>query len=179
MAALWENGYHTAVTDRGRRIHLFTMPSAALPREMLDGMESEMAQEWGASMRVIRSSAPDPRSDCHGWIFAKGRWWVLGQDVEVILQDNGYSMTADPSAGDLVVYRHEATPITHTGVVYAVGKGRQILVESKWAWLGTYIHPVESQPYGGHPTFYRSARSGHRLKIVPTEPSIPEALVAE
>jgi hypothetical protein len=131
---------------------------------MLEAMEAEMAEEWGRALRLIRTSPPDRRSDCHGWIFADGRWWILGADVDAILQDNGYQPVAEPGVGDLVVYRRGAL-ITHSGVVSATANGRPALVESKWSWLGTYLHAPEVHPYGGNPAYFRSARAGHRLTL--------------
>lgn len=154
-----------ARTDHGREIELLAMPPHALPPDALAAMEKEMAKEWGLAMRIIRTSPPDARADCHGWTFADGRWWILGADVEIILQDNGYQLVSDPRPGDLVVYRQAPTVITHTGVVVAA-EDSVPLVESKWCWLGTYLHSVEDHPYGGRPSYYRSSRAGHRLTII-------------
>jgi hypothetical protein len=37
-------------------------------------------------------------------------------------------------------------------------------VESKWGWLGRYLHPPAAQRYGTLWTFHRSDRTGHRLR---------------
>jgi hypothetical protein len=164
MAALQEVKAPVAQTDKGRHIRLFRMPEQALPTPMLDTMEGEMAHEWGLSMRVIRTKPPDRAADCHGWIFADGRYWMVGADVETILQDNDYQTVTDPAPGDLVIYRSASNPITHSGLVYSVN-GSKVMVESKWAWLGCYLHSAESQPYGGRPVYYRSPRPRHNLKL--------------
>src|SRR5262245_9961637 len=148
MAALREVDSPVAVTDKGRRVRLLNMPEKALPSSMLDEMEAEMSQEWGVSMRLIRTKPPDRSADCHGWIFAQAKWWMMGIDVELILQDNGYKTVTDPAPGDLVLYRSPMNPITHSGLVYAVN-GDQVMVESKWSWLGCYVHAADTQPYGG------------------------------
>src|SRR5262245_4204567 len=173
MASLREVPSPVALTDGGRRVRLHTMPESALPPAMLRSMEAEMAQEWGPSLRLIRTSPPGGRSDCHGWVFGDGGWWILGADVGAILQDNGYEPVTEPAAGDLVVYRLGSGRITHTGVVSAVGRGGSVLVESKWAWLGTYLHAPDCHPYGGRPAYHRSARAGHRLNLVPAQQLSP------
>jgi hypothetical protein len=166
-ASLHEVSSPAAWTDRGRRVRLLSVPQHVLPRTTLETFERDMAKEWGLSLRLVRTSSPDGRADCHGWVFADGRWWVLGQDVEVILQDNGYRAVAITQAGDLVVYRDGSGRIAHSGVV-VTSPGGSVLVESKWSWLGSYVHAPTAQPYGGVPVFYRSARTGHRLTLKPT-----------
>jgi hypothetical protein len=128
-------------------------------------MEGEMAREWGLSLQLIRTSLPDSKSDCHGWVFVEGYWWILGADVEAILEDNGYQPVTEPIAGDLVVYRDRSGLITHSGVVFAASPGKAVLVESKWSWLGSHLHYLDSHPYGGYPAFYRSQRHGHSLTL--------------
>ena len=143
------------------------LPECALLPTMLREMEAEVAQDWGPSLRLIRTSPPDGRSDCHGWVFTGGLWWVLGADVEAILEDNGYRPAPEPAPGVLVVYRDDQGQITHTGLVHAAPQGVPVLVESKWCWLGTYLHTPDGHPYGGRPAYYRSARAGHQLTLLP------------
>lgn len=166
-----------ARTDRGRRVRLLTLPENLLASSTLRALEADMAQEWGPALGVARTSPPDWRADCHGWVFGEGRWWLLGADVELILQDNGYQPVTAPAAGDLVLYRNRTNEITHSGVVCAVLRDETVLVESKWSWLGTYVHAAVTQPYGGSPSYYRSPRRGHRLDFStaepPTELSLP------
>jgi hypothetical protein len=166
MASLREVESPIACTDRGRRIRLFTMPESALPRPMLQAMEEEMAHDWGHTLRLLRTAPPDRRSDCHGWIFADGQFWIHGQDMEAILEDNRYQAVTSPQAGDLVVYRRGPVFITHSAIVFAVEPDGAVLVKSKWSWLGTYLHAVNDHPYGGHANYYRSSRPTHRLAMV-------------
>jgi hypothetical protein len=154
-----------ARTDKGRRVRLFANPEFVLPPSTLALMEDDLARETDLSLRVIRQAAPDADSDCHGWIFADGRWWIVGEDVPIILEDNGYTPVTEPKAGDLVIYRYGARLITHSGIVVSASDRGRILIESKWAWLGTYLHGPEAHPYGGSPHYYRSPRPGHRLAI--------------
>ena len=39
---------------------------------------------------VTRVAPVDPACNCHGWVFTGGRFWVSGEDVPRILEDNGY-----------------------------------------------------------------------------------------
>jgi hypothetical protein len=97
--------------------------------------------------------------------------------VNAILQDNGYSLVAQPQVGDLAIYRSLADEVTHTGLVRMVGGDGSVLVESKWGPLGIYLHPVAAQPYGERHTYYRSSREGHLLAVTPRS-SVPAAIEA-
>jgi hypothetical protein len=165
MAALHEDPWATAETDRGRKVRLFTAPVQSMPEAALKVQERRMMQHWNLSGGLIRKAPPDGRADCHGWTFTDGRWWIQGPDVPLILEDNGYEPVSRPQAGDLVVYCDLSGTITHTGVVFAVGERQEILVESKWCWLGRYLHAPESQPYGTQFGYYRSPRGSHGLRI--------------
>jgi hypothetical protein len=165
LESLREVSSPVARTDRGRQVPLYEMPESALPTGLLTEMERGMTDEWGPALRVIRTGAADRRSDCHGWVFADGQWWMLGRVLKTILEDNGYAAVDEPAAGDLVIYRDGPHEVTHSGVVYAVAPNRRVLIESKWAWLGTHLHRPDDHPYGGRPTYYRSPRAGHRLVI--------------
>ena len=102
---------------------------------------------------------------CHDWVFTGGRYTLTG-DPQAILEDNGYAEVQLPRAGDLAVYRDQSSgTLMHTGVVRSVGEGGAVLVESKWAWMGRYLHPAGVYCYPGAVcTFYHSARSGHLLR---------------
>ena len=154
-----------ARTDKGRRVGLFALKNFVVPAETLNIMESAMASERGLNLQMIRCSPPDADSDCHGWVFVDAQWWIIGEDVQLILDDNGYQQVAAPQPGDLVVYRDGPKLITHSGVVFSAAPDGSVLIESKWAWLGTYLHPPEANPYGGQPVYYRSERMGHRLDM--------------
>lgn len=65
--------------------------------------------------------------------------------------------------GDLAIFRDEADQISHTAVVRAICDDGTVLVESKWSWMGVFLHRAGDSFYGESYTFYRSARTGHRL----------------
>src|SRR5262249_33273989 len=108
-------------------------------------------------------------SNCHGWVFAAGRYWVPGNAVEAILRDNGYAEVTAPRPGDLAVYRGSDGGVSHTAGVRDVSDGMPVLVEGKWGALGVFLHPADKSPYGTDVRFYRSPRHGHTLAgIEPT-----------
>lgn len=168
MASLRPELDWVALTDRGRQVRLFHMPESAISPQLLQTMEAEVIADFGRDLRLIRTLPADHRANCHGWIFAERRWWILGDDIDAVVQDNGYERVFEPRIGDLVMYREGANPATHTGVVFAAPKNGIVLVESKWGALGSYLHVPDVQPCGGFPEYYRSPRPGHRLNIVPS-----------
>ncbi len=154
-----------AVTDRGRVIGLFQWQASGDSTEL-----TRQSIESGnyAAMLIRR---PDLATDtnCHGWVFAGGRYVVRGETVEMILLDNGYVPTDAPQAGDLVIHRGQTDVIGHTGLVRLVLEDGAVIEESKWGVLaGRYLHPSDSHPYGP-PIYYRSPRQGHLLTIVPVD----------
>jgi hypothetical protein len=56
--------------------------------------------------------------------------------------------------------------------VWAV-EGARVLLESKWAWIGRYLHPPDATPFGQDCTYYHSPRTGHLLRAAAGRP--PEA----
>jgi hypothetical protein len=119
--------------------------------------------EW----KVIRTAGPDPRCNCHGWVFAGGRYWLHGAFVESILHDNGYEPAGHTRPGDVAIFRNSAGEMMHSGLVRSVGDDGLVLVESKWGQLGRYIHIADEHMYRGlHATYYHTARGGHQLQGV-------------
>jgi hypothetical protein len=145
------------VTDRGHPVPLFT-----LAKEGPDGGEREWMKHSAASLSVLRTGPADQNYNCHGWVFAGGRGWLYPSEVDDILRDNGYERVSTPRPGDLILYRGVTGEAAHTGLV-RVAEGRLILIESKWAWLGRYVHAPYDSPYGSDICYYRSARAGHQL----------------
>ena len=153
-----------AFTDRGRpvRIAVLGQPVSA---DVLSENESKRVEDYDLSRKVIARTDTDPTHNCHGWVFMGGRFWVPGDDVNLILADNHYTRVTSPEVGDLAIYRNVAGGITHSGVVFSTTGGT--LVESKWGPLGRYLHGPDDQPFGGECTFYRSHRRGHLLNGPP------------
>lgn len=159
-------------TDRGRRVRTYefagAMPEGGDPVEL----EALFLTVWGAGHRIIRVSGTDPQCNCHGWTFAGGRCWLQSDEAEAILAENGYALAAGPRPGDVVAYRTPDGRVCHTGVVVGVSRGGEVVVESKWAWLGVFVHPAAAQPYAANWGYYRSGRVGNDL----TGPARPGSL---
>jgi hypothetical protein len=150
-----------AVTDLGRRIPLYTLPEDSV--QMAGPNPSDVALVRERVARLLRTATPDLAHNCHGWVFAAGQHWIKGQDVDAILEDNGYQRVVVPQAGDVIVYRSRVgSQVLHTGLVRSVAPGL-ILVESKWGAMGRYIHREEDQCYGDNFAYYHSGRQGHVL----------------
>jgi hypothetical protein len=152
-----------AYTDKGRPVHLFQGPNWDLGRNRMEEIEASFLTSKNLNQHLIRTAPPDLAYDCHGWVFGAAHYWILGGDVESILEDNGYRSVSDPKIGDVAIYR--ASLILHSGLVRSVGADRLVLIESKWGWIGRFVHePRVGKEYGGDPTYYRSKRSGHTLR---------------
>ncbi len=158
----------TLLTDRGTPI----IPHTAIDPREADTARSEeyFLKATGHAENVIRLHPADESSNCHGWVFTGGRYLLSGQNVELILRENGYEPVRQPAPGDLAIYRGEIG-ILHTALVRYVSPGQPVIVEGKWANKGVYLHAAERSPYGTDITYYRSERDGHRLRGVPADRS--------
>ena len=152
-------------TDRGTRIAL-REPANPRGNDHLFALEDRYLLSARLKEHVVRHGQPDERSNCHGWVFAEGRFLVANEDVALILRDNQYVEASLPQPGDLVVYRANGA-VTHSAIVRYVTDGQPTLVQSKWGALGIFLHPIDRSPYGAGFTFYRSPRNGHLLTRVP------------
>jgi hypothetical protein len=150
-----------ASTDLGTPIPL-EEPVAPRDPSALGETENLVLQRTHMDEHLIRRGPANDESNCHGWVFAGGRFQIASAQVDLILRENGYQEIHDPRPGDLVVYRTNGA-VAHTAVVRYVADGQPPLVEGKWGALGIYIHPIEESPYGADYTIQRSARNGHLL----------------
>ncbi|MFM8273179.1 MAG: CHAP domain-containing protein [Gemmata sp.] len=169
-----------AVTDRGVPVTLYETTAARDPKR-LDGPEKKFLRDLDLNEQVIRRGGADDASNCHGWLFAGGKFLLSPEGVEAALKDNGYTETHEPQPGDLVVYRRNGA-IAHTAVVRYVTEGQPVLVEGKWGTLGVFLHPASRSPYGADFTFCRSGRTGHLLVGVggvSPDPSVVVPVVTE
>jgi hypothetical protein len=152
----------TAHTDAGRPISLGAPDRPRAPPERAEAAR-RLLGALGFAGRVTRERPPSDASNCHGWVFAAGRYRVHPMFVTDIPPDNGYRPAARPRPGGVVVYYggpHRA--VWHSGVVREVGPGG-VTVESKWNWMGVYRHDVNDSPYGTDYVFPRTPRPGHVL----------------
>ena len=107
-------------TKRGYYIRNIQPPERA-PESM-----SVAERTWKSSRPSIETRSLSATYNCFGLVFASRRTYVLDDQVETILEHDGYRPVrnmADLRLGDLVVYRQEAGgTITHIGVVIEIGK---------------------------------------------------------
>ncbi|MFO0935642.1 MAG: HIG1 domain-containing protein [Gemmataceae bacterium] len=162
-------------TDKGKTIPLYVAQVRSAEETAADELELLTGFEW--LKRVINRGAASDASNCHGWVFTGGKYWVQGKDVRTILEDNGYRVTRNPRPEDLIVYfkanESGTETVEHTGIVRAVGG--VTLIESKWGWMGVYLHAADSSCYGLNFKFYHTSRSGHQFVNLKPEDAEPSA----
>jgi hypothetical protein len=165
-----------AVTDRGYAVPVAVAKPTHTKRQ-LDEVErrSGTLEQFGDA--TIKLRPWDVNSNCHGWVFTGGRYIVGGDAVDAILQDNGYVPVKEPGPGDIAVYRADGE-VTHTGLVRYVGADRSVVVESKWGWMGVFLHAADKSCYGTNYTYYHTARGGNLLKGIES-PAVPLAAANE
>lgn len=148
----------TSRTDEGTPVPLWQLT----PGDESDGeQELTYLRRSHYDVKLIQTDGPDPRYNCHGWVFTGGRAWVRGGSVEQILEENNYQPVAKPSPGDVAVYRDRAGEVTHTAIVRGFTADGTVLLESKWGKLGRYIHTAEGHVYKVHAcTYYTTPRRG-------------------
>ena len=154
---------HFARTDRGRQVKLyeFSVNRQFEARSTTDGKPRFSA--YGAML--ISRAAADWHANCHGWVFTGGKYLLKGDDVERILEDNGYERVQRPLSGDLVVYRDPWGIIRHTGLVQAILPDGTTLVESKWGVDQRFLHLPADQPYANRYEYYRTSRGSHQIEV--------------
>jgi len=150
-----------ALTDHGTQVGL-EQATESRSADQLQSIEAAFFQKHWTRDFIIHRHPGDDRSNCHGWVFTGGRYWIPGAHVDLILRENGYQEVTKPQPGDLVVYR-TAGAVAHSALVRYISKGMPVLVEGKWGFSGVYLHPVEKSPYGMEFLYYRSPRGGHLL----------------
>jgi hypothetical protein len=158
---------HQGKTDRGNTIPLLAPDTA----QHYGDVPISVQFSGRFNERLIELAPPDDQANCHGWVFTGGSFGVRGKDVDSILSDNSYQQVQQPRAGDLIVYRESGGRVVHSGIV-RLAEPDLVLVESKWGGNARYLHRLFDQAYGDRCEFYRSARHGHLLGVLPvTRPS--------
>jgi hypothetical protein len=147
-------------TDRGTVVPLYR--PTGLDESTLNTSERRLAEGLFA-LRVIATGRRTTESNCHGWMFAGNRFWLMSTDVARILVDNGYQTVIDPALGDLVIYRDSDGLIVHSAIMRGHTGAGELLLESKWGPKGCFVHTPKNQPFGERFEYYRSPRKGHRL----------------
>ena len=155
---------NSAQTDNGHDVTLWAAILPNRPEEDLSAAETYELNKDGVYAEVIRTAPPDRSYNCHGWIFTGNRCFIPDWTVDSIIEENGYKPVERPVVGDLVVYRNDQGAAFHSAIVRAVGEDGQIILESKWGWMGRYLHRPDKTPYGQKWQYYHSARHGHHLQ---------------
>lgn len=106
---------------------------------------------------VTRVANPTNEYDCHGLTFKNGALWINNDQVQRILDDQGWMVAPAgmQNVGDIVVYKKDGK-ITHTGLVQQSQNGNATKIDSKWGAMGRYIHDPTDVPNSyGTPTIYK------------------------
>ena len=155
-----------AKTDRGSAIHLLTAGETKSVEE-LTATELETLGSTHLNEYVIRRGPADENSNCHGWVFAGGKFAIRGSEVDTILNENEYELVEGVRPGDLSVYRQANDNVAHTAIVRSVFDDGTVLVEGKWGRFGVFLHAVDRSVYGTRFGFYRSPRNNHVINSIP------------
>ncbi len=151
------------VTDGGTKIRLAMRSLTNEEYEtFLARTQKSMAE---LSAKAMLREPPYLHSNCHGWVFTGGEHLVRGEDVQLILNDNGYAQVQKPEPSDIAIYRDDSGAITHTGLVRG-NLGESTMVESKWGIGAIYLHVADEQPYGKNIEYYRTTRGSHLIETV-------------
>jgi len=182
-----------AVTDTGRAIRLFHFEAYIFPdpAEQLtfhpenDGQLFLQMAEYNFLVntsqdlaRLNRLSPPSTACNCHGWVFADGKFLVEEADVESLLADNRYQPVPFPKKGDIAIYFNDGRA-AHSGVVRFSTDSGTVVIESKWGPFGVFAHSPVAHPFSGQCRYYRSSRIGHALKIVPLNGQVTSRVSVE
>jgi hypothetical protein len=140
---------------------LFHVATPETPAQDILSGERHLLRDFTA--RVIRTGPPDIVTNCHGWLFAGGQFWIHGTEVNGILEDNGNGVTL------------------HSALVRAATDDGLVLLEGKWGIYGRFIHGPADQHYAQQWTYYHSNRNGgNRLQglggetpLTPQEETVP------
>jgi len=169
-----------AVTDLGRTVPLFHYEAAYIlrPGQQLDANNvAQCKAAFRASEyqfltnsqqdveKLVRLLDPYLGANCHGWVFARGRFGIKDEFIADILADHAYIQVEEPTSGDLAVYFHEGVAV-HSGFARRSDAG-SVIVESKWGPFGVFRHPPEAYAFPGTCAFYRSPRATHELSFRP------------
>jgi len=132
-----------------------------------------MKRKYGDKVSIL--SIDQPIGNCHTYTFTRNReGWLSGDDVEVILADNGYraiatakEMYVAPQKGDIVIYRwkdpQDSTgKIMHSGV-FSRREGNEFYVTSRNGQYDETEHTIAFNELYGEWTIYRTDRPNGRF----------------
>lgn len=160
---------HFFQTDLGSLLPVFNWVA---PPEEYEAFAESSDQYFRHRFSLTRTSPPTSESNCHGWVFLRGKFLIFAEQVERILRENGYRQVAEPNVGDVIIYRDANGEILHSGLVWSVGAEGQALIHSKFGISGRYLHAPLDQPYGARFCYYRADRRRHAVRIRSAEAAV-------
>ncbi len=74
--------------------------------------------------------------DCHGLTFTNGTFWINNDQVDIILNDDGYIKTDSPEKGDVLIQRNSKGEVIHSATVVKYDKenNKVLVIEA----MGSY-----------------------------------------
>ena len=119
----------------------------------------------GLLPKLTKLASPTDRYDCHGYTFTSGDVFIHDNQVDDILKDNGYLVTATPQIGDIVIYR-VGGEVRHSGIITAVAGGKVTRINSKWGRLNLFSHAPQDVPatYGTFRPWHSDRAGKHKLR---------------
>jgi hypothetical protein len=158
--------YYTNDSDRVAFLQSAGYSSVPTEEEAYEIIETRFGIDRSLLTQI---QPPTDTYNCHGYTFTDGDVWINDDQVQNILDDNGYSVTTDPVVGDIVIYT-ESGGITHSGVITEVSGNVVKKVVSKWGATGLYEHAPDDAPniYGAWEVYHTDRDNGNLLR---TEPS--------
>lgn len=120
----------------------------------------------GKQIEVTRSidKSPNGDSDCHGLSFADGEYWINNNQVNTILEGDGYKETSTPVVGDIAVYYDVDAKgkevVVHSATVTAVDSNGNVTEVSGYG--GDQPGSKSTSPENG---FSRAPEKGKTRKI--------------
>jgi hypothetical protein len=86
---------------------------------------------------IVYQASPTRRmrykSNCHGATVLGGDYWLLGNQMDTVLRDTGWTIVAEEQVerGDVVIYRDLEGKIVHSAKVLEKDERGRVLVNSK------------------------------------------------
>jgi hypothetical protein len=97
-------------------------------------------------------------SNCHGYTFADGEYWIESNQVRKILEGDNYKSVDTPQEGDIVVYWDNRGGAAHSAKVVSVDQEGGVQVEGISGIRDTDVRRTtleEAWPFPATPQFYR------------------------
>jgi len=138
---------HNLTTSKGNPIAHSHRPETVTPAQ-IEQQKASDAQLIPGKRTV--EAPPSTTYDCHGKTFDAEASWINDDQVEKILNDDGYKPVPAGGArlGDVVIYRNNGQ-VTHSGTVTGIdSNGNVTEVCSKWGSGFEYRHAPNEVPQG-------------------------------